>query len=234
MINGNTYEQWVTGGILEAVIKNTQVGRFDPSRNPAFARIDASVANFVTFTFVAAAPGETEIDFNIKTTGEEGRGISIQRGSGNAVATAFFTTIEVTDCYDAYTSGLATVFTEKDMGRLTEFFLLAGNTPNANVRTLTQFFVFIPNPQNRAVGSYAFVDLYWSTSAPGSRCTAYVSGHYDVVFYGPDPANPVEGDLLMKGTGVSVCPGRTTPIDYTQNAGFQIGFKPRPTLPPGP
>ena len=38
----------------------------------------------------------------------------------------------------------------------------------------------------------------------------------------------------MKGTGVSVCPGRTTPIDYSDSAGFRIGFKPRPTLPPGP
>ena len=121
VINGNTYSEWVTGGLLEAVIKKRQVGRFDPPRDPMQAQIDASVANFATFTFLAAAPGETEIDFNIKRSGEEARGIPIRPAPGGVPAASFVTTIEVTDCYDAYTSGLATTFTEKNMGRLTEF-----------------------------------------------------------------------------------------------------------------
>jgi hypothetical protein len=116
------------------------------------------------------------------------------------------------------------------MGDLTKPFLLEGRIATSTMAGNTQYMFFIPNPQNRTTGGYVFVDTAWATADPRARCTLFVSGVYDVVLHG-DPARPVEGDLLMKGTGSAVCRGNTVPIDYPDRTGFQIAFKPRPAAP---
>lgn len=221
IVNGQRYRQWVSGGYILGSIDNPNVGRFEP------ADADRDVQGgpplpAARFTFVATGAGRAKVEFFIRTTGEEAR-------VGNGYPTNDDTNeVEVVDCFEAYTSGLATTFTEKDMGDLTEPFFLAGYTPNVGgVTTESQYMFFAPNPLNRTTGGYAFVDTGWATSAVASKCTAYISGRYDVVLYG-NPKKPVEGDLLMMGTGVVICKDSSIEIDYRGAPGFQIGFKPRP------
>ncbi len=218
-VNGQRYPQWVTGGDVLGVIGNEHVGAFEPA--DAGRSVGAEPEHAATFLFRGEAPGRTDIEFIIRNTGEDLR-----------VGTGFPTqsdtvSVEVTDCFDAYTSGLGTVFDTKDMGDLTEPFFLAGHLATSGVAGLTQFMFFIPNAQNRTTGRYEFVDNAWALAAPAARCSAYISGRYDVALYG-NPSEPVEGDLLMKGTGVAFCGGRAIPIDYTSAPGFQIAFRPRP------
>ncbi len=223
-INGQRYAQWVAGGYILGSVDPPNVGRFEPvdAGRDVVAGLPVSVA---TFTFVPTAPGRATLEFVILRTGEERR-IGTGFPTNNAT-----TEVEVSDCFDAYTSGLATTFVDKDMLDLAEPFFLTGYTPNVGgVTTETQYMFFAPNPQNRTTGGYAFVDTGWATGRPDSKCTAYISGRYDVIFYG-DPKRPVEGDLLMKGSGVLICTGSAIEIDYTTTPGFQIGFKPRPAPP---
>lgn len=217
-VNGQSYRGWVSGGYVLGVIANEQVGHFEPA--DAGRSVGPPPGHDAIYEFHADAPGTTDIEFHIRNTGEE---LRVGTGFPQQADTV---TVEVTDCFDAYTSGLATIFTEKDMGDLTEPFFLEGRIATSTVAGSSQYMFFLPNPQNRMTGGYAFVDTAWALAKPGVRCTAYVSGRYDVVLYG-DPAKPVEGDLLMKGSGVAVCPGDVIPIDYTSTPGFRIGFRPR-------
>lgn len=223
-VNGRTYAQWISGGRILGEIEDTHVGEFTH-----YEVVDVSGAPTPSarFTFLAKAPGSTNLEFTIFKTGEESR---VGRDPA-FYSYHFLTNIEVVNCFDAYTSGLGTTFTLKDMGDLTKWFSLEGVTPNvAGVETESQRMFFIPNPQNRLTGGYAFIDTAWAAAAPGVRCTAYISGLYDVVFY-PDEEHVVEGDLLLKGTGFNVCPRYVIPIDYSAASGFRIGFRPRPTTP---
>jgi hypothetical protein len=217
-VNGQAYRQWVVGGYVLGDISNTRIGHFEPGDAGRLVGAEPDHAAYLVFR--ADSAGRTEIEFTIRNTGEDLRvGTGFPTSSGKI-------TVEVTDCFDAYTSGLATKFTEKDMGDLSKPFFLTGYTPNVQgVTTESQLMFFSPNPRDHTRGGYAFVDTAW-TSGGGGRCTAYVSGRYDVVLYG-DPARPVEGDLLMKGSGVVVCPGQSLLIDYRDAPGFQIGFRPR-------
>ena len=224
-VNGRQYDQLVTGGEIAGIVADKQVGEFEPA-DDEIRDVGGAPRPEATFPFRAKSPGSTRIEFFIARTGEELR-VGDDEG--------FYTDtdeieVEVQNCFDAYTSGLATVFDEKDMDGLDEPFLLAGHKASSTIAGSTQVMFFIPNPQNRTTGGYAFVDTAWAVADPRARCTAYVSGHYDVVFY-PDEEHVVEGDLLMKGSGVAVCTGSTVAIDYQNTPGFQIGFKPRPALP---
>lgn len=218
LVNGQRYRQWVTGGYVLGVISNEAVGRFEP-RDAGRDVIGGAPVPVATFEFIAKSPGRTTIEFHVIRTGEEARvGADFSRTSDTVE-------VEVVDCFEAYTSGLATTFTAKDMEDLTEPFFLEGRIASSTVAGTTQFMFFAPNPQNRTTGGYAFIDTAWPLAGPQGRCTAYISGRYDVVFYG-HPDRPVEGDLMMRGSGVLVCANSSVEIDYTNAPGFQIGFRP--------
>jgi hypothetical protein len=218
--NGQQYPGNVTGGYILGVIDDTDVGEFEPTDA---GRPVGGPDGDAKFVFRAKKPGRTNIEFTIRTTGEEQRVRRKWPTNGDKIL------VEVRECWEAYTSGLASVFDDKDMGALDKPFLLVGHTPNVGgITTQSQYMFFAPNPQNNLTGGYAFIDTGWATADPRTKCTAYVSGRYDVVFY-PDADHPVEGDLLMKGSGQAVCAsGTVVPIDYQNQPGFQIGIKPRP------
>lgn len=218
---------WVPGGRVVGFIGNGSVIHFEPSdggRDVVGQPIPEAV-----FKVVADAPGLTEIEFVIHKTGEER---SVGANWPRAEATV---QVEVNDCYEAHTSALAQIFTTKDMGGLNEYFLLAGYTPNTRgITTDTQVMFFLPDPQDRLHGSFAWVDLVttYMGNLAGS-CMSFFSGRYDVVFYIPpnQPAPPGAdvGDLMMKGQGDVFCEGKFLfHLDYRQAAGFQISFKPKP------
>lgn len=218
-INGERYGQWVSGGDIFGVIVDPHVGSFKPA--DVERPVGGGSLPQAIFVFRAMASGQTDIEFLIQNTGEEAR---VGTGFPQKSLTMG---VKVNDCFDAYTSGLGTTFIDSDMGDLTEPFLLSGRINTSSVAGSSQYMFFAPNPQNRTTGRYTFIDTAWATADPLARCTAYISGRYDVVLYG-DPAKPVEGDLLMKGTGVVVCTGNAMPIDYRAAPGFQILFRPRP------
>jgi hypothetical protein len=217
-VNGRTYPEFLSGGRVLYSIDNPTVGEMEPLHQGQ--SVGAPPKSEAMFLFRAKAAGRTRIVFVIGDTGE-GR-----RVGTNAAGQEKKVSVEVVDCYDAYTSGLGTTFSVKDMGDLTKPFRLDGRISSSAVAGDTQFMFFMPHPQNRTTGGYVFVDTAWPTADPRARCTAVVSGTYDVVLYG-NPAKPVEGDLLMDGTGVQVCGGISTPIDYADRSGFRIGFRPR-------
>jgi hypothetical protein len=219
-VNGKHYANYVSGGEVAATVRNDPVGRFEPD-DPV--RPVLAPDEWATYDFVATQAGHTDIVFTIFHTGEDGRVGPFHRFN-DAIAS-----IDVTDCYDAYTSGLATVFDTKNMGDLTKPFLLAGHIATSRVAGSSQFMYFIPTSPTGDHGAYALVDTAWPVGGRGS-CVAYVSGTYAVVLYG-DPAKPVEGDLLMKGSGQAICTGATVPLDYADLTGFQIAFKPRRSVP---
>ncbi|MGZ5379851.1 MAG: hypothetical protein ACXWD8_18220 [Mycobacterium sp.] len=224
---GRAVGLWVPGGRVLGFIGNGNIVHFEPSdggRDVVGQPIPEAV-----FKVVADAPGQTEIEFVIHTTGEER---SVGDGWPQADATV---QVEVNDCYEAHTSALAKIFTDKDMGGLNKYFLLAGYTPNERgITTDTQVMFFMPNPQDRLRGGFAWVDL--ATTILGGlqgSCISYFSGRYEVVFYIPpnQPAPPGAdvGDLMMYGQGDVFCSGRfTVHLDYRSSAGFQISFKPKP------
>jgi len=216
-VNGQSYFTHPAGGTIAGLIRDRSIGHFDPAGETqpvgGFPQAEAH------FTFVADKIGRTEIDFAIRATGEE------QRLGAQWPTVHDTVRVNVIGCYEAYTSGLATVFSQKYIGNFRYPFYLEGRIATQTLEGSTQYMFFIPNPQNRLTGGYAFIDTYWPQSTPGSRCTAFVSGRFDVVFY-PDEEHVVEGDLLMKGSGVAFCPGQRIPIDYRNSTGFQIAFKP--------
>ncbi|HEY2916770.1 MAG TPA: hypothetical protein VGI98_06105 [Candidatus Limnocylindrales bacterium] len=222
-VNGQLYSAWVTGGKVIGAVADERIATIDPGDMPQV--VASGPGNWATFIVTGQNPGRTTIEFDIFSTGEERR-----VGGGHPLRPATVT-IEVSDCWEAYTSGLGTTFVQADMGDLTEPFFLTGVTPNvAGVDTESQFMFFLPSPQDRLHGSYAFIDTAWAALGPSGRCIAFISGRYDVAFY-PSPDNPIEADLLLKGTGTYVCPGFALPIDYSNHTGFQIGMRPRA---PGP
>jgi hypothetical protein len=224
-VNGTGYDSWVSGGVINGTVQYDSVGRLEPADT---ARpVGGPPEMDAIYEFVATGPGRTGVTFTIYQTGEDQR---VGWGSSRHNDTV---AVEVKDCFDAYTSGLGTVFDMKDMGALDKPFHLEGHINQNNLEGATQRMQFMPDPQNRTTGEYEFVDTSWAQTGPSGKCTAYVSGRYDVVFY-PDAVNPVEGDLLMKGTGAVWCAGYKYDIDYTSTPGFQIGFKPRPAPPPPP
>jgi hypothetical protein len=218
-INGRQYRDWISGGYVYGGISNDDVGHFEPRDQGR--PVGGPPLQHATFVFRAVASGKTDIVFTIGDTGEE------RRVPGNYPRRDDTVSVEVVDCYDAYTSGLGTTFTQKDMGDLMEPFTLAGRIASGTVEGITQSMTFTPDPQDSTTGVYVFIDTAWATADPRAQCTAYITGEYDVVLYG-NPAKPVEGDLLMTGTGVQVCGGISTEIDYSSQAGFRIGFRPRP------
>jgi hypothetical protein len=224
LVNGQVYAQRVGGGRVIGLAGRLDIGHFnpvDPSRV-----VGGPPESVATFEYKADKPGTTEITFAITSTGEEAR------VGGKSARNSAKVRVEVTDCYEAYTSGLATVFTQKWMDKLRYPFFLAGYTPNVkNITAETQYMLFFPNPHDRLYGSYVLLDTHWVTSDPRSRCTAYISGRYDVVFY-PNAEDPVEGDLMMKGSGEAVCKDVVIPIDYELFPGFQIAFRPAPPFSP--
>jgi hypothetical protein len=224
---GQPIEAPVSGGRIFAHIDEPSVVHFDP----ADAGRDVTGQPFpeARFDLVADRPGRANINLFIGTTGEEATlGADWPFAEHNI-------SVEVNDCYEAHTSALAQIFNDKDMGGLNKPFLLAGYTPNTHgLTTDTQVMFFIPNPQNRLVGGFAWVDLV--TAYMGQLqgdCVSYFSGHYDVVFYIPpnEPAPPGAdvGDLQMFGQGDVFCGGRFLfHLNYQQSAGFLISFKPKP------
>lgn len=218
---------WVPGGRIFGGIGNGNIAHFEPS--DAGRDVVGQPVPEAVFKIVADAPGQTDIEFVIQDTGEEA-----SAGSGWPQSDATVR-LEVNDCYEAHTSALAKIFTDKDMGGLNKYFLLAGYTPNERgITTDTQVMFFMPNPQDRLHGSFAWVDLV-STFLGGLQgsCITYFSGRYDVVFYIPpnQPAPPGAdvGDLMMYGQGDVFCNGRFLfHLDYRSSAGFQISFKPKP------
>jgi hypothetical protein len=229
--SGEIIGAWISGGTVGSFIYNESVGHFDPE-GPGVVVIRDVVGQPLpeaVYKFVADKPGQTDIDFIIGSTGEEAT-----HGSGwpTTVATV---RVEVTDCYEAHTSGLAAIFTDKDMGGLNKWFLLSGYTPNVNgVTTDTQVMFFIPNPQDRLHGHYAHVDLAYTVIGNlQSACIAYISGRYDVAFNippgQPEPPGADVGDLVMFGSGDVFCNGRfAAHLDYRSSPGFLIAFKPKP------
>jgi len=221
-VNGQQYTAWVTGGSVFGDVADSTIATIDPVDTQ---RVAGAPGHWATFTVTGHKPGRTTIEFDIFSTGEE------RRVGGGHPLRAATVSIEVSDCWEAYTSGLGTTFVQDDMGDLTEPFFLTGVTPNvAGIESESQFMFFLPSRLDRLHGSYAFIDTAWSSLGPSGRCVAYISGRYDVAFY-PGPDDPIEADLLMKGTGVYICGGFVLPIDYSNHTGFQIGMRPRA---PGP
>jgi len=225
--NGNQTGLWVPGGRILGIIDDGSVAHFDP---PESGRdVVGQPIPEATFKVIADAPGQTQLEFVVHATGEE-RSVGANWPRSEAIVR-----LEVNDCYEAHTSALAQIFTTKDMGGLNKYFLLAGYTPNQNgLHADTQIMFFIPNPQDRLHGGFAWVDLVtaYLGNQPG-QCISFFSGNYDVLFYIPpnQPAPPGAdvGDLLMFGQGDVFCGGRFLfHIDYRQSAGFQIAFKPKP------
>lgn len=220
---------FVGGGRTLAVINDQSVGHFEPA--DAGRNVVGHPDPHGTYTFVADKPGQTTIDLVIHTTGEEASlGVGFVT-DGESIS------VEVTDCYQAHTSGLGAIFTESDMGGLDKPFLLSGYTPNTRgITTETQFMFFAPNPQDRLRGGHAFIDT--SVTALGGmqgQCTLYFSGRYEVVFYippsQPAPADADVGDLMLYGRGSLFCQGRYMfdVVDGGANSpAFQISFKPKP------
>jgi hypothetical protein len=217
----------VWGGRVLGFINDEAIGHFEPTDGGR--EVVGPPAERALFKFVADAPGTTTIDFVISETGEE------SSLGGGWPQQDDVVDVEVTDCYQAHTSGLGSIFVENDMHGLNEWFLLTAFTPNTNgVETETQIMFFSPNPQNRLVGGHALVDT--ATTLLGGQqgtCTLYFSGRYEVVFYIPpnQPAPPGAdiGDLMLYGRGTVFCQGRQVlKLDYGSNPGFQISFKPKP------
>ena len=220
---GRSYSAWVSGGSVVGTVADQSIATLEP--DDVASPVAGPQAPWATLVARGRGPGQTTISVEILRTGEE------QRVGKNHPTHAATVTIEVADCWKAYTSGLGTTFTEDEMGDLSEPFFLAGVTPNvAGIESESQFMFFAPSPRDRLQGSYAFIDTAWAALGPSGRCTAFISGQYDVVFYHNAQA-PKEGDLLMKGTGVYVCPGFALPIDYSNHTGFQIGMLPKDPAP---
>jgi hypothetical protein len=216
---GHVYQGEVHGGAITAVIGDRSVLQFASGASSATAPVTEKEDWWVaTFDVKAMSAGTTTITFSVDTTGEE-------TTLGRWPTRGLPVTINVVDCYRAYTSGLGSVFTVDEMGDLQQPFGLAAHTPGTDLKIETQFMFFIPNPQDGMHGHYAFVDTATALTGTRGSCTAYVSGHYSVVFHGPVDA-PVEGDLEMSGVGTYDCQGYTVPINYSAETGFLVAFKP--------
>jgi hypothetical protein len=220
--NGVYSQGDVDSATVTGKVTNPSVGHLEPPVDKAVGTLGYT---FAQYRFFADSIGTAKIEFTIKTTGEEEL-IDVPYTTKGADYT-----VKVIPCFDAYTSGLATVFDTRDMGGLDKPFFLEGHIASAGLEGVTQYMFFVPQRRNRKAGVYAFIDTAWAVIGPGGRCTAYISGHYDVTFY-PNDQNIVEGDLLMKGSGEVVCTGYAYSVNYQAAPGFQIGFKPRPTPPP--
>lgn len=200
--------QFISGGTVWGVSNDTNIADLLPSSG---MRDIAGVppAALGIFTVVGNKPGRTTIEFGAIRTGDEGF-----YGGATPAEDSPPIHVEVTDCYEATTSGLGAIFTTKDICSLDEPFLLAAYTPNTNnITEETQVLFFMPYPQDSSHGSYAFVD---NATAYGEGCILYSSGTYEVLFY-----IPTAGDLIMKGSGTMVCRGGGTNVPKTQ---FRVAF----------
>lgn len=187
------------------------------------------------FRFKALAPGTGFLIVDVPVTGEEA---TIPRP---AILQPYLP-VEVTGCYEAYTSGLGTQFDfdGKNMGGFNRPFLLSGSSNVGGVTAKGQNMFFIPGqregpspacPVHSCRGSHVFFET-WSFG--GAACSSYVSGRYALKFHlGPMlPGTIPEGDVEMSGTGQVFCGGAPGPkVDYEHSVGFLIAFRPRP---PGP
>ena len=214
----------ISGGAVFGASNNNQVAKF-----PDFGQQSSVVGRpepKATLEVIAVGPGETDIDIDIVRTGDEA-----SHGSGWPEAPDVVH-VEVSDCYLAHTSGLASIFTTNEMADLDQPFVLLGHTPNThNLTTVTQMMFFIPDRQDRNRGVYAFVDTATAV-LPGitGSCTSSVSGNYKVVFYippgQPEPPGADVGDLQLSGSGSQVC-GRFAYTISWPNDGMRISFKPK-------
>ena len=234
----------VGGGIVLGVISDEDVGQFDPPLpaapvvGPTGNVLVGSQAHAV-YTFVAKAPGQTTIEFSIFRTGEEailGEGWEMDPRSLDVV---------VTDCFEAYTSGLGMFFTVKDMGDLIQPFTLEAFSPPTNgITTSSQAMFFMPSgPRNQFLPSFSglYVSVISDTTQLGGvevTCLDVLSGSYEVDFHitpdDPRFRSGIDvGNLLLFGKGSKYCQGRLVlSVNYVSDPGYQISFK--PTVPPPP
>jgi hypothetical protein len=199
----------------------TLMGNYGYEPDPYLSTI---ILGTTEFLFVADAPGVTTIEFRITEMSSQGASgvwpFSGQTRSGT-------TEIEVKPCYEAYTSGLATVFVDKFIGDFTERFVLSGYTPlTGGVTTSTQAFFFLPN-QDRQGGSYVLVDT--ATIFQRSHCLLVASGRYEVEWYRPENQSVAPGtemgDLLLFGGATIFCGGGGYSQSWEESPGFHVAFK---------
>jgi hypothetical protein len=226
--NGHKIPMFIPGGYILGNIQDNSIGEFAPTdvgRNI----VALGQRPRASFDFVAQKPGRTKIQFIIRTTGDE-----------NTIGTGFptragYVDVDVSGCYEAYTSGLASIFVQKTIGNFDHYFVITGYTPNQHgVETETQIMFFLPSRRDPAAGSYAFIDLA-TTIVPGltSKCVLFMSGRYKVEYYiqpgQPVPSGADVGDINMYGTGQVFCQGKLVlTLNYTGAPGFRIAFRPAP------
>ena len=225
------------GGRVLGDVRDDDVGQFSPAeagrdvRGPAQPR--------AVYTLVAKAPGRTTIDFHIVDTGDEDA--LGDRLPGDSVSIP----VEVTDCFEAYTSGLGMFFTVKDMGDLIQPFTLEAFSPPTNgITTSSQAMFFMPSgPRNQFLPSFSglYVSVISDTTQLGGvevTCLDVLSGSYEVDFHitpdDPRFRSGIDvGNLLLFGKGSKYCQGRLVlSVNYVSDPGYQISFK--PTVPPPP
>ncbi len=172
--------------------------------------VPGSAASFV---ITGAKPGETDITFQHHAD----EYLSFLPFTWHAAPRASAVTVHVTveRCYEAYASALESTFTEKDMGGLDDYFVLAGflaNTQGLTAATMVMFFA----PSTQDDGVYAKIE---QVSFQGLPCTNFSSGGYEVVFHTPTKS---EGDLILQGTVSVVCLGR---LLGSNNEAVQVAFR---------
>jgi hypothetical protein len=218
---------WAWGGHGRVKVQDPEIGR----ATPAAPILDPPMA---TVRFEALAPGTTFLIVDFLTTGDE------PTIPTPAIASRFVP-VEVTDCYEAVTSGLGTQFfvDGKNMGGFNRPFLLSGSSNLGGVTAKAQNMFFNPGqregpspacPVYSCRGLHVFLETW---SAGGGACSAYISGRYEVKFHiGAFQPGADVGDLEMSGKGQVFCGGVPGPtVDYEHSVGFLIAFRPRP---PGP
>ena len=229
-LNGETHLGLVAGGAVHAAISDPSILHFEP-RDPSRAVVGQPQPK-ATYKVVADKFGRTKITFEMRGTGEEAT------MGGGWPTTDNTVDVDVTDCYLANTSSLASIFDSADMGGIDEPFLLTGHTPNQNnLKAITQVMFFVPDEEgDHRSGIYALVDVASST-LPGQtgQCITSISGDYEVIFYIPPPGSAPDGgdvgDLRLKGEGTSVCGGFPLALHYQATPGFHISFKPKVVTP---
>jgi hypothetical protein len=223
------------GGRVVGVVGDEDVGRFEPAE--AGRDVRGTPLPRALYEFVALAPGRTTIDFIIDETGDEhlyGNDLG-----GDTVSVS----VVVTDCFEAFTSGLGLVFTVKDMKDLIQPFTLeAHSPPTVGITTKSQAMFFMPSgPRNQFLPSFSglYVSVLSDTTTLGGRqitCVDVLTGPYELEFHitpdDPRFRSGIDvGNLQLWGNWTKFCPGGSVSGSYPPGGppGFLIAIK--PTLP---
>jgi hypothetical protein len=249
---GHTNPTYYTGERVVPTIIGAQIGTISPTalstsdqlggnplapiQLPSRGRILASHQRMhslpLVFTFTATEKGTTTIEF----AHTERARIGVPLATHTAVAN-----VEVTDCWEAYATGLwtgnvANNWTQKDICSLERPFLIEGNGASVGGGAIGDFdskaFFFWPMGQPFGVagvtalqnGSYIYVgEITINTPAGAEHCTRLGSGTYEQIFYESRVVR--EGNLILFGSSNLYCSFGSTHFD---NEVIEVAFRALP------